>query len=96
MVAIVNARVRTGDPRRPWADGFLLDPITEVSEGLEGVLAFVGSSADIHKRMAPSARLINALGQEIPFPGGTVLGSRLRVTERENKLDLTSADAEKK
>lgn len=55
-VAVVNARVWTGDPRRPWADAL-------VARG-DRVL-FVGSAAEARKltRDAPDVRLIDAAGR---------------------------------
>lgn len=51
-ILVVNARIATGDPRRPWADAMLL-------EG-GGVIA-VGSSAELRKR-AVDAEIIDARG----------------------------------
>jgi predicted amidohydrolase YtcJ len=51
-LAIVNARVWTGDPRRPWADAVLVR-----GERIQGV----GSSAEIKKR-AGSAHVVDARG----------------------------------
>jgi len=55
-LAIVNARVWTGDPRRPWADAVVVRGDR---------LAFVGSGAEARKltRGAPDARVIDARGQ---------------------------------
>jgi predicted amidohydrolase YtcJ len=52
-LAIVNARVWTGDPRRPWADAVLV-------RGER--LAAVGSSAEIRKRAGSAVRVIDAKG----------------------------------
>ena len=49
---VVNARIATGDPRRPWADAMLL-------EG-GGVIA-VGNSAELRKR-ATDAEVVDARG----------------------------------
>ena len=49
---VVNARIATGDPRRPWADALLM-------EG-DRVIA-VGSSAELRKR-APTAEVMDARG----------------------------------
>lgn len=56
---IVNARIATGDPRRPWADAMLL-------EG-DRVIA-VGSSAALRKR-APQATAIDAKGADVSADG---------------------------
>jgi predicted amidohydrolase YtcJ len=59
-LAIVNARVWTGDPRRPWADALLMQG---------GRIAAVGSSAEVKKR-AGSARVVDAKGRMVA-PGIT-------------------------
>ena len=50
-LAIVNARVRTGDARRPWAEAVFLRA---------GVIEAVGSSAEVRKRSDAATRLIDA------------------------------------
>ena len=52
-LAIVNARVWTGDPRRPWADAVLATG--------ERIVA-VGSTAEIRKLSRPATRVIDAAG----------------------------------
>jgi hypothetical protein len=52
-LAIVNARVWTGDPRRPWADAVLVR-----GERIE----MVGSSAEVKKRAGPATRTVDAKG----------------------------------
>lgn len=52
-LAIVNARVWTGDRRRPWADAIAI---------ADDRIVAVGSSAEIRKRTPASARLIDARG----------------------------------
>ncbi len=54
-LAIVNARVWTGDPRRPWADAVLVR-----GERIEAV----GSSAEVKKR-AGGARVLDARGMMV-------------------------------
>ena len=54
-LAIVNARVWTGDPRRPWADAVLVR-----GERIEAV----GSSAEVRKR-AGAARVVDAKGMMV-------------------------------
>lgn len=49
-LAIVNARVWTGDPRRPWADAVLVR---------DGRIEGVGSSAEIRKRLAGTERVVD-------------------------------------
>ena len=58
-LAIVNARIWTGDPRRPWADA--------VAVRGERIAA-VGSSAEIRKMPSAAARVIDASGQML-VPG---------------------------
>lgn len=53
VLVIVNARVWTNDPRRPWADALLVDGAS---------VAAVGSSAELRKRAGRDARLIDARG----------------------------------
>lgn len=58
---IVNARIATGDPRRPWADAMLLEGDTVTA---------VGSSAALRKRAA-DALVIDAGGADVPRDGGS-------------------------
>ena len=55
-LAVVNARVWTGDPRRPWADAIVVRGDR---------IAFVGSAAEARKltRDAPHVRVVDAGGQ---------------------------------
>ena len=55
-LAVVNARVWTGDPRRPWADAVVVRGDR---------LAYVGSGAEARKltRGAPDPQVIDARGQ---------------------------------
>jgi len=58
-LAIVNARVWTGDPRRPWADAVAVRGDR---------IAAVGSSAEVRKMSVASTRVIDAKGQML-VPG---------------------------
>lgn len=58
-LAIVNARVWTGDARRPWADAVFLRA---------GVIEAVGSSAEVRKRSDAATRLIDAKRLMIVHP----------------------------
>jgi predicted amidohydrolase YtcJ len=58
-LAIVNARVWTGDQRRPWADAVLVR-----GERIDAV----GSSAEVKKRAGPSTRTLDARGMMV-VPG---------------------------
>lgn len=53
-LAVVNARIWTGDPARPWADGLL-------AHGDE--LTLVGSSAEVRKAAPAGTRVIDAAGR---------------------------------
>jgi predicted amidohydrolase YtcJ len=64
-LAIVNARVWTGDPRRPWADAVLVHGER---------IVIVGSSAEVKKR-AGSALVLDAKGRMLtPAPRQADLG----------------------
>src|SRR5205809_4213276 len=52
-IAIVNARVWTGDPDRPWAEAVAVTGDR---------ISAVGSSADIRKGASASTRVIDAYG----------------------------------
>jgi predicted amidohydrolase YtcJ len=58
-LAVVNARVWTGDPRRPWADALAV-------EGDR--IAAVGSGAAVRKLVTPSTRVLDARGMML-VPG---------------------------
>lgn len=58
-LAIVNARVWTGDQRRPWADAVLVR-----GDRIEAV----GSSAEVRKRSGSSMRIVDAHGMML-VPG---------------------------
>ena len=60
-LAIVNARVWTGDAKKPWADAVAVDGAH---------IAAVGSSAEIRKLAGTKARLIDAHGAMV-VPGFT-------------------------
>ena len=60
-LAIVNARVWTGDARRPWADAVAVDGAR---------IAAVGSSAEVRKLAGAATRVIDAHGAMV-VPGFT-------------------------
>jgi len=62
-LAIVNARVQTGNPRQPWASGIAVDG--------ERIVA-VGSSAEVAKLVVSSTRVVDALGMLVRNQGGKV------------------------
>ena len=53
VLVIVNARVWTNDPRRPWADAVLVR---------EDRVIAVGSSAELRKRAGATALIVDARG----------------------------------
>lgn len=57
-LAVVNARVFTANPRRPWADGLAV---------CDGRLLVVGSAAEVRK-VAAGARVVDA-GGALVVPG---------------------------
>ena len=58
-LAIVSARVWTGDPRRPWADAVAV---------AGNRIAVVGSSAEVMKSVSQTTRVVDAKGQML-VPG---------------------------
>jgi predicted amidohydrolase YtcJ len=60
---IVNARIATGDARRPWADAMLIE---------DGRVLRVGSSAALRKE-APEAEVIDVAGADVPLDGAPFL-----------------------
>jgi predicted amidohydrolase YtcJ len=75
-LAVVNARVWTGDARRPWADAVLVRG---------AIIDTVGSSAEVKKRVDGDTRVIDA-GRKTLVPG--VLG---RLAREGATLDGTRA-----
>lgn len=70
-LVVTNARISTGDQRRPWATALALDGAT---------LAAVGAAAEILKMAGPETQVINANGQTIVLPAGVAVGSAVHVT----------------
>lgn len=66
-LVVVNARVWTGRPGRPWADGLAVRGDR---------LAAVGSSAEIRKLAGPAARVVDARGGFVMAGGGDVADRR--------------------
>ena len=69
-VILTNARIRTGDPRRPWATALGLK---------DGKLAVAGSAAEILKMAASDTTIIDAQGRVLTLPPGVVVGSALAI-----------------
>lgn len=63
-LAIVNARVWTNDPRRPWADAVLV---------VGSTIASVGSSAEVRKRIGSETDVVDAAGNTVVPHGGGML-----------------------
>lgn len=78
-IAIVNARVRTGNPRRPWADAVLVR---------DDVVELVGSSAEVRKLADATVRTIDARGMLVMAtePGAVLEPGTLA------NLEITDAD----
>ena len=53
FLAIVNARIWTNDPARRWADALMVR---------DGLIATVGSSAELRKRAGSGATVVDARG----------------------------------
>lgn len=62
VLAIVNARVWTNDPRRRWADAVLVR---------DGRLVAVGSSAELRKRAGADGAVVDARGWLVLPPDGS-------------------------
>ena len=63
---IVNARVQTGDPRRPWADAVALAGDRVVA---------VGSSAELRKLAPTGVAVVDARGAVVRITDGRVAGA---------------------
>ena len=76
-LAIVNARVWTNDPRRPWADAVLVR---------DGRVLALGSSAELRKRAGAGVRVVDA-GRRMVVPSRP--GGRI---EQGDPADLVLVD----
>ena len=86
-LAIVNARVWTGDPRRPWADAVLVRG---------AAIEAVGSSAEVKKRADAGTRIVDARGMTVasPVDGGILrAGSAADVVLLDRDLPRVTPDA---
>ena len=68
---VTDARIATGDPRRPWATALGLRA---------GNLAVLGSAAEILKLAASDTTIVPAHGQHLELPRGAAIGSRVTVS----------------
>jgi predicted amidohydrolase YtcJ len=72
-IAVVNARIWTGDARRRWADALLTDGDR---------IAVMGSSAEVMKRVGAGTTVIDATGQLV-IPRGDAAIDVSAVPDRE-------------
>ena len=71
LLLVVNARVFTGDPRRPWMDAVIFEL---------GAPPRAGSSAEFRKLATPATPVMDAAGAELRLEAGAVFlpsGQRL-------------------
>jgi predicted amidohydrolase YtcJ len=69
-VIVTNARLKTGDPARPWATALGVR---------DGMLAVVGSAAEILKMAGTDTTIIDARGKLITLPAKVSLGNDVSV-----------------
>ncbi|MGH9423645.1 MAG: hypothetical protein ACRD3J_26965 [Thermoanaerobaculia bacterium] len=62
-LAIVNARVWTGNPQRPWASGIAVQ---------DDKIIAVGSSAEVAKIVTEATTVIDAKGRTVRNPAGNI------------------------
>jgi predicted amidohydrolase YtcJ len=62
-LAIVNARVWTGNPRQPWASGIAVD---------DAIVRLVASSAEVAKLVDKSTHVIDAKGKFVRNRTGSI------------------------
>ena len=70
-LVLTNARIRTGNPSRPWATALGIR---------DGKLAVVGMAAEILKMVRAETEVVDAGGQVVTLPPGIVLGDNVTVT----------------
>ena len=68
---VTNARLKTGDPVRPWATALGVR---------DGKLAVVGSAAEILKMAGTDTSVLDARGQVIELSPGMRIGTEMIVT----------------
>jgi len=68
---VTNARIRTGDPVRPWVTALGLQ---------DGKLAVLGTAAEILKLIRADTTVIDAHGGLLALPPGVTMGSHVVVT----------------
>ncbi len=83
-LVVTNARIATGDPRRPWATALALR---------DGKLAAIGSAAEIVKSVGPATRIIDAAGRTLALPADTRVGSAMTIIESDSGVELVAGAA---
>lgn len=76
---LTNARIATGDPRRPYATALAIS---------DGVLAALATAAEILKLARPGTRIIDARGMPVALPSGATVGSRVRVVTEDDRVQI--------
>lgn len=76
---VVNARIATGNPRRPWATALALRANT---------LAALGPAAELVKMAQPTTKVLDANGAELTLPDGAAIGAPLTVVETGSTLHV--------
>ena len=67
---VVNGRIATNDPTRPWATALAIR---------EKELAAIASTAEIIKTANSATQIVDAGGRTIVLPPGVAVGSMVRV-----------------
>ena len=70
-IVVTNARIRTGQPARPWATALGIR---------DAKLAVVGSAAEILKMANSETVILDARGQQLDLPGGMTIGATATAT----------------
>ena len=70
-LVVTNARIRTGNPARPWATALGIR---------DGKLAVVGMAAEILKMVRAETEVVDAGGQQVTLPPGITLGDDVALT----------------
>ena len=77
---LVNARIATGNPRRPWVTALAIRANT---------LAALGQAAEILKMAHPTTHVVDANGAELTLPKGTIIGTPMTVVVTPDGIHLT-------
>ena len=80
---VTNARIRTGNPSRPWATALGIS---------DDKLAVIGMAAEILKMANADTRVIDASGQSVSLPAEIIIGSRVDVIAApDGTVEVTSS-----